>query len=118
FHYLRPRTKGMGNDTVAIFGCGGVGLGAVAAATFRGARVIGTDLDDEKLELARAAGTTLTINSSQESLHHRLIELSDGRGPDLVIEAIGSPATFRAAVEEVCFAGRVVHIGYAKEPVS
>ena len=106
------------NDTAAIFGCGGVGLGALAAAAVRGARVIGVDVDDEKLELARAAGASITINSARESLHGRLLELTEGRGPNVVIEAVGSPATFRAAVEEVCFAGRVVYIGYAKEPVS
>jgi threonine dehydrogenase-like Zn-dependent dehydrogenase len=105
-------------DTVGVFGCGGVGLGAVAAAAFRGAPVIAVDVDDKKLELALLTGATLTINSSQESLHRRLLELTDGHGPDVVIEAVGSPATFRAAVEEVCFAGRVVYIGYAKEPVS
>lgn len=44
--------------------------------------------------------------------------MTEGRGPDVVIEAIGSPATFRAAVEEVAFTGRVVYIGYAKELVS
>jgi len=106
------------NDTVAVFGCGGVGLGAVASAALRGARVIGVDVEDKKLELARAAGATLTINSSHESLHQRLLELTEGRGPNVVIEAVGLPATFRAAVEEVCFAGRVVYIGYAKELVS
>lgn len=106
------------NDTVAVFGCGGVGLGAVASAALRGARVIGVDLDGKKLELSRVAGASFTINSSQESLHDRLLELTDGRGPDVVMEAVGSPATFRAAIEEVCFAGRVVYIGYAKEPVS
>ena len=44
--------------------------------------------------------------------------MTDGRGPDVVIEAVGTPATFQAAVEEVAFSGRVVYIGYAKEPVS
>ena len=44
--------------------------------------------------------------------------MTEGRGPDVAIEAIGTPATFRAAVEEVAFTGRVVYIGYAKEPVS
>ena len=44
--------------------------------------------------------------------------MTEGRGPDVVIEAIGTPATFRSAVEEVAFTGRVVYIGYAKEPVS
>ena len=106
------------NDTVAVFGCGGVGLGAVAAASSRGARVVGIDVDDKKLVLARTTGASFTIHSSREPLHQRLLELTDGRGPDVVIEAVGSPATFRAAVEEVCFAGRVVYIGYTKEPVN
>jgi len=105
-------------DTVAILGCGGVGLGAVAASSSRGARTICIDLDDEKLELARAAGGAYTINSLRESLHDRLLELTEGRGPDVVVEAIGTPPTFRAAVEEVSFTGRVVYIGYAKELVS
>jgi len=95
-----------------------VGLGVVAAASSRGARTICIDVDDEKLELARLAGGTHTINSMREELHQRLQEITGGRGPDVVIEAIGTPATFRAAVEEVAFTGRVVYIGYAKEPVS
>ena len=106
------------NDTVAIWGCGGVGLGAVAASSARGARTICIDVDDEKLALARAAGGTDAINSTRETLHERLLEMTSGRGPDVAIEAIGTPATFRAAVEEVAFTGRVVYIGYAKEPVS
>ena len=105
-------------ETVAIFGCGGVGLGAIAASSVRGARTICIDLDDEKLKLARLAGATHTIHSMREPLHDRLLEMTDGRGPDVVIEAVGTPATFRAAVEEVAFTGRVVYIGYAKEPVS
>ena len=106
------------NDIVAVFGCGGVGLGAVAASSSWGAKTIGVDLDDGKLELARAAGCCYTINSLREPLHKQLLEFTDGRGPDVMIEAVGTPATFRAAIEEVAFTGRVVYIGYAKEPVS
>src|SRR5437879_7816915 len=65
-----------------------------------------------------ASGGTHAINSAKAPLHNRLVELTEGRGPDVVIEAIGSPATFRAAVEEIAFTGRVVYIGYAKEPVA
>jgi len=106
------------NDTVAIFGCGGVGLGAIAGAAFRGARTIAIDLDDTKLETARAAGATDLIHSGREDFRSQLRELTGARGPDVVIEAIGLPDTFRAAVEEVAFTGRVVYIGYAKEPVA
>jgi threonine dehydrogenase-like Zn-dependent dehydrogenase len=105
-------------DTVAVFGCGGVGLGAIAASHFAGARTIAVDLDEQKLAISRSAGAAEAINTSRESLHERLQELTIGRGPDVIIEAIGIPQTFRAAVEEVAFTGRVVYIGYAKEPVA
>jgi threonine dehydrogenase-like Zn-dependent dehydrogenase len=108
----------MPQDRVAIFGCGGVGLGAIAASHFRGAKTIGIDLDDEKLAIARKAGACEIINTSREPLHEKLIHFTEGRGPDVVIEAIGNPNTFRTAVEEVSFTGRVVYIGYAKEPVA
>jgi len=117
FHAV-ARARVTANDTVAIWGCGGVGLGAVAASSSKGARTICIDVDDEKLALAKAAGGTDAINSAREPLHKRLQEMTEGRGPDVAIEAIGTPATFRAAVEEVAFTGRVVYIGYAKEPVS
>jgi threonine dehydrogenase-like Zn-dependent dehydrogenase len=95
-----------------------VGLGAVAGAGFRGATVIGVDLDEAKLATARKAGAAHSINTAREDLHARLSELTGGRGPDVVIEAIGLPETFRAAVEVVAFTGRVVYIGYAKEQVA
>lgn len=105
------------SDTVAVFGCGAIGLGAISGAAERGARVIAVDLDEAKLALAAEAGATVVLNSRGESLHERLMELTGGEGPEVMIEAVGLPATFRAAVEEVCFAGRVVYIGYAKAPV-
>ncbi len=105
-------------DVVAVFGCGGIGLGAIAGAAFRGARVIAIDLDDAKLNIAKLAGATELIHSSREDVSTRLQELTDSNGPDVVIEAIGLPATFQLAVEAVAFTGRVVYIGYAKEPVA
>jgi threonine dehydrogenase-like Zn-dependent dehydrogenase len=117
FHAV-GRGRVTAEDTVAVFGCGGVGLGVVAGAAYRGARVIGVDLDDDKLETARKAGATEGINSRTGDVHTRLMELTNGRGPDVVIEAIGTAATYRAAVEEVAYAGRVVYIGWAKEEVA
>jgi threonine dehydrogenase-like Zn-dependent dehydrogenase len=105
-------------DTVAIYGCGGVGLGAVAAAAFRDARVVAIDIDDKKLAIAKDCGARELINTTCDDVHARLHEISGGHGPDVIIEAIGRPETYRAAVEEVSFAGRVVYIGYAKENVS
>lgn len=79
--------------------------------------MIAIDRDDDKLELARQAGAAEVIRSDRDDLHTQLQKLTDGFGPDCIIEACGLPQTFRAAVEEVAFAGRVVYIGYAKESV-
>jgi threonine dehydrogenase-like Zn-dependent dehydrogenase len=80
--------------------------------------VIAVDVDDRKLATARRAGASETVNSQSTPLHDRLQELTDGDGPDVVIEAVGLPETFVAAVSEVAVAGRVVYIGYAKAAVS
>ncbi len=116
FHAAR-RGRIEAEDVVAVFGCGGVGVGAIFAAAERGATVIAVDIDDKKLQLARACGATHVIHSKNEPLHERLMEMTNGRGPDVMVEAIGLPATFRAAVEEAAFTGRVVYIGYAKDLV-
>lgn len=118
FHAV-ARGRVTAKDTVLVFGCGMVGLGAISAAGLdRKATVIAVDIEDAKLAVARKAGATHTINSRTESLHDRLQALTNGDGPDVAIEAVGTPPTFVAAVEEVSFAGRVVYIGYAKAPVS
>jgi threonine dehydrogenase-like Zn-dependent dehydrogenase len=117
FHAVE-RGRVSASDTVAVLGAGMIGLGAIAGAAQTGARVIAVDVDDAKLALARRAGATETINSRTESLHERLQVLTGGDSPAVIIEAVGSPETFRAAVDEVCFAGRVVYIGYAKAPVT
>ena len=105
------------SDTVLVLGCGTVGLGAIAAAAHKSARVIAVDVDDHKLSLARRAGAHETINARAEDLVFRIAQLTEG-GPDVVIEAIGTPDTFRSAVDLVAFTGRVVYIGYAKEHVA
>ncbi len=117
FHAV-ARARITDTDTVLIFGCGGVGLGAVAASAFRGARTIAADVDDAKLALAREAGALHAIHVQREDLSTTLAELTNGLGPNVVIEAVGTPDTFRAAVDLVAFTGRVVYIGYAKEPVT
>jgi threonine dehydrogenase-like Zn-dependent dehydrogenase len=118
FHAV-DRGRVQAGETVLVLGAGMIGLGAIAGAgLMRGARVIATDLDDRKLALARQAGAAETIHSGRENLSEKLAELTGGRGPDVVIEAVGLAQTFVAAITEVCYAGRVVYIGYAKEPVA
>ena len=106
------------SDTVLVSGCGMIGVGAIVRAALRGATVIAMDLDDEKLALARQIGASATINSATEDVHEALQRLTDGSGPDVVIEAVGSSVTYATAINEVAFTGRVVCIGYAPGDVS
>ena len=104
-------------DRVAVIGCGIVGMGAIASAVNRGAEVIAIDIDDSKMEIAKKIGVAHTINTSNENLHEALLRITDGDGPDVIIEAVGNAITYRAAVDEVAYTGRVVCIGYAKSAV-
>lgn len=105
-------------DVVLVIGCGMVGMGAVVRAAQRGATVVAADLDDDKLALARQMGASYVVNTTKEDVVKRLRDITSGFGPDVVIEAVGSPATYQLAVDAVAFTGRVICIGYAKSEVS
>ena len=105
-------------DVVVVIGCGMVGMGAIVRSALRGATVIAADIDDEKLALAKEMGASYAINTIKDDVHARLQEITAGFGPDVIIEAVGSPITYNMAVNEVAFTGRVVCIGYAKTEVS
>lgn len=117
FHAV-ARAGVIDNEFVMVIGCGMIGVGAIVRAALRGTTVIAVDLDDEKLGLARRIGASHIINSKTENVHERMQELTQGFGADVVIEAVGSPATYVMAVDEVGFTGRVVCIGYAKSEVA
>src|SRR5258707_1140529 len=105
-------------DTVLVIGSGTIGMGAICAAARKGATVIATDIDDDKLATARKFGAKYTVNSSRDDILQRVKDLTDQEGVSVAIEAVGLPATFRLAVDAVAFAGRVVYIGYAEKEVS
>lgn len=117
FHAV-SRAQVIDNEFVMVVGCGMVGLGAVIRASQRGASVIAVDIDDEKLALAKRIGAAYTVNSMTENVHERIQSITGGFGVDVVIEAVGSPATYVMAIEEVSFTGRVTYIGYSKTEVS
>ena len=116
FH-AAARGRVSSQDRVAVIGCGIVGMGAIASAVNRGAEVIAIDIDDSKMDIAKKIGVAHTINTSREDLHEALMRITDGDGPDVIIEAVGNAITYRAAVDEVAYTGRVVCIGYAKSAV-
>lgn len=117
FHAV-DRGRVTDNDVVMVLGCGMIGSGAVVRAALRGARVIAVDVDDQKLALAKQIGATHCINSSTQNMHEVLQEITNGHGPDVIIEAAGNPITYQLALEEAAFAARVVCIGYAKSDIS
>jgi 2-desacetyl-2-hydroxyethyl bacteriochlorophyllide A dehydrogenase len=117
FHAIQ-RGRVHESDVVMVLGCGMIGAGAIAGAALRGATVIAVDIADHKLSLASALGAHHTINSLALDLHQELERLTGGDGPDVVVEAAGNPLTYRAAVDEVAFTGRVICIGYAASEVS
>lgn len=90
FHAVN-RAQVTDSDVVLVIGCGMIGVGAIVRSALRGATVIACDLDDEKLEGAKVVGAAYTINSATEDVHERLVELTDGLMPDVVIEAVGAP---------------------------
>lgn len=104
-------------ENMLVFGCGMVGLGAIAKGSDSGAKVIAVDIDDEKLALAKEFGAMHVINSATMNLEEEVQNLTDGHGPAIVVEAIGLSQTFIAAVDLVAFSGRVVYVGYVKNPV-
>lgn len=105
-------------DTVMVIGCGMVGLGAIVRAVLRGATVIAADIDDEKLAIAKSMGAKYALNTLEAGFHDELQTITAGQGPDVIIEAVGSPATYQMAVNEVSFTGRVTCIGYSKSDVT
>lgn len=99
-------------DTVAVFGCGGVGDAAIAGARLAGARtIIAVDIDDRKLEWARSFGATHTVNGASVEPVQAIKEITDGNGVDVAIDAVGIPLTYRQAFEARDLAGTVVLVG-------
>ena len=99
-------------DSVAIFGCGGVGCAAIAGAVLAGATtVIGVDIDPRKLELAKSFGATAVVDAGTEDVVESVRALTGGFGADVCIEAVGNPKVFEQAFYARDLAGTVVQVG-------
>ncbi|MFA6298390.1 MAG: S-(hydroxymethyl)mycothiol dehydrogenase [Nocardioides sp.] len=98
--------------SVAVIGCGGVGVAAIAGSALAGAsRIIAVDIDAKKLEQAKAMGATHTVDSSAVDPVAAIQELTGGFGADVVIEAVGRPETWKQAFYARDLAGTVVLVG-------
>lgn len=99
-------------ESVAVFGCGGVGDAAIAGSRLAGATtIIGVDIDDRKLEWAKGLGATHTVNSTRTDPVEAIKELTGGFGVDVAIDAVGHPKVFEQAFYARDLAGRVVLVG-------
>jgi S-(hydroxymethyl)mycothiol dehydrogenase len=99
-------------DSVAVFGCGGVGDAAIEGSRLAGAHtIIAVDIDPTKLEWAKEFGATHTIDSSKVDPVEAIREITDGNGVDVAIEAIGLPITYEQAFYSRDLAGTVVLVG-------
>lgn len=99
-------------DVVAIVGGGPVGLAALLTAQFHSpAEIIMVDLDDNRLEVARSLGATQVVNSGDGKAVERVMALTDGKGVDVAIEAVGIPATFELCQDIVAAGGHIANVG-------
>lgn len=99
-------------QSVAVIGCGGVGVAAVVGARLAGAStIIAVDIDDTKLEWAKDFGATHAVNSTSTDPVAAIQELTDGFGADVVIDAVGRPETYEQAFYARDLAGTVVLVG-------
>jgi S-(hydroxymethyl)glutathione dehydrogenase / alcohol dehydrogenase len=99
-------------QTVAVIGCGGVGLSIIQGARIAGARqIIGVDQFDAKLDMARAAGATHTVNSATHDTVQTVRGLTQGAGVDHAFEAVGVPDLVRQAIESLAIRGTATIVG-------
>jgi S-(hydroxymethyl)mycothiol dehydrogenase len=99
-------------DSVAVFGCGGVGDAAIMGARLAGAsKIIAVDLDAAKLEIAKEFGATHTVLASEVDAVDAVQAITDGNGADVCIEAVGHPQVLEQAFYARDLAGTVVQVG-------
>jgi alcohol dehydrogenase len=105
-------------EVVAIVGAGPVGMSALfTAQLYSPAEIIMVDLDDYRLEQSKKFGATKTVNSSAGNAVEQVMELTDGKGVDVAIEAVGFPVTFDICQQILKPGGRLANVGVHGKPV-
>ncbi|PSL31656.1 L-gulonate 5-dehydrogenase [Planomicrobium soli] len=105
-------------DTVLIQGCGPIGICILKLAKIAGATVYMTDLSEERMAFAKESGADVVIDAGKDSVKDRIFELTNGEGPNVVIDAVGLPATVELSIDLVSPAGYVVVLGFDERPSS
>ncbi|HYX95970.1 MAG TPA: zinc-binding dehydrogenase [Geodermatophilus sp.] len=99
------------SDTAVVFGAGPIGLSCVAVASTLGARVIAAEPNTSRADLARRLGAEEVVDPTADGFLDTVLELTQGRGADVVLEASGQPAAMAATLEVAGFNARLVNIG-------
>ena len=105
-------------DTLVIFGAGAIGICALKIAKcYRARKIITVDIDDKRLERAKKMGADYTVNSMKGNVQEQVMELTDGKGASLVIEATGVEPALRDCFTVTAYRGRVAILGFYKSPL-
>jgi len=111
-YYATVRADNLdGSDTAIVLGAGPIGLGVVAAASAKGARVIVAEPSAERVAIARQLGADASVDPTSETFLEQVAELTGGKGASVVFEASGKPAAMASALEVAAFRARIVYIG-------
>jgi NADPH:quinone reductase len=112
-HALRDRAQLKSGETLLVLGAaGGVGLAAIEIGKALGARVIACASTGEKLAVCKEHGADAAINYATEDLRERIKALTDGKGVDVVYDAVGGPYT-EPAFRSIAWRGRLLVVGFA-----
>ena len=117
YHAVKHRGRVRTGDTVAVVGCGGVGLNVVQCAAVAGATVIAVDLNDTRLELAKRLGARHAFNPGTTDRLDKQVRKLTGGGVDVAFEVVGNPKTIDIAFNLIRKGGRLVVIGFSQDPV-
>jgi len=111
-YYATVRADNLdGSDTVVVLGAGPIGLGAIAASSAKGARVIVAEPSAARVEIARRLGAEQAVDPTSDSFLADIAELTNGKGASVVFEASGKPQAMASALEVAGFRARIVYIG-------
>jgi len=119
YHALTERGRLQPGETIAIFGCGGVGHQAIKLARLlQAAKIFAVDISEGALKRAKEAGADELINAQSQEPSRRVRELSDGEGVDLALEFVGRESTVTEALRSTKRGGRTVVVGVGPERVT
>jgi L-iditol 2-dehydrogenase len=111
-YYATVRADNLdGSDTAVVLGAGPIGLGVVAAAAAKGARVIVAEPSADRVAIAKQLGADAAVDPTSDGFLDEVRELTGGKGASVVFEASGKPVAMASALEVAGFRARIVYIG-------